>query len=369
MSGGSYLALPPTGQLRYGMDAAPTRRGELIAMGVATTVVAATTVGLRLFTRLQIMRGYLGVDDYAVLAALVFSIAMLTVWFRWCTFALVAASISYSFTYVFLNIFPCQPIAATWDYTIDISTCVDAWTAYYALSISNIFMDVLTLLLPIPIIVPLQMEKRQKMSLLLLFATGAFVCAITVRRTVLIPSLQASRDRPWDVVDDYLLSYSEINAGIICASVPVLKPLFIKCLPGRLEIRTRSRGTSITRGTYGSNTVIEQNRARRQMQNASIKLMTIDEGNRYIRKHSDDEGIHLWNNASRDDAFDRAIVIGTRPIYLSNPIVGELRGDGAGHDARAEVASPRPIRKSGITVTRETTIHYEREYNPVGLQQ
>jgi hypothetical protein len=94
-------------------------------------------------------------------------------WFRWCTYVLISASIIYSLTYVFLNIFPCSPIEAAWDYSIRNSTCLDPWTAYWAISILNIVMDFCTLVLPIPVVLPLQMEKRQKISLILLFATGA----------------------------------------------------------------------------------------------------------------------------------------------------------------------------------------------------
>lgn len=58
-----YLANPPEGQVRYGMDKAPSRQGELIAVGVATTIIAATTVGLRLFVRLSIVRSRISLDD------------------------------------------------------------------------------------------------------------------------------------------------------------------------------------------------------------------------------------------------------------------------------------------------------------------
>lgn len=58
-----YLGSPPPGEIRYGMDNAPTRKGQLIAMGVATTVVATITVALRLFTRISIVRGRVSPDD------------------------------------------------------------------------------------------------------------------------------------------------------------------------------------------------------------------------------------------------------------------------------------------------------------------
>lgn len=79
MSGNStlplYLGSPPPGEIRYGMDNAPTRKGQLIAMGVATTVVATITVALRLFTRISIVRGRVSPDDYMVVLALIFSVA------------------------------------------------------------------------------------------------------------------------------------------------------------------------------------------------------------------------------------------------------------------------------------------------------
>lgn len=58
-----YLASPPEGQVQYGMDNGPNRKGELIAMAVVTTVVATTTVALRLFTRITIVRGRVSPDD------------------------------------------------------------------------------------------------------------------------------------------------------------------------------------------------------------------------------------------------------------------------------------------------------------------
>jgi hypothetical protein len=96
-------------------------------------------------------------------------------WFRRCTYALIAASVTYSLVYVLINIFSCLPVNAGWDRNVQNSVCLDVWSAYYALSILNIILDVFTLLLPIPVVVSLQMEKRQKISLLLLFTTGALL--------------------------------------------------------------------------------------------------------------------------------------------------------------------------------------------------
>lgn len=63
MSADYYLTSPPAGQVRYGLDNAPNRKTEMIAVGVVTTVIAATTVGLRLFTRVRIVPRTVSLDD------------------------------------------------------------------------------------------------------------------------------------------------------------------------------------------------------------------------------------------------------------------------------------------------------------------
>ncbi|KAK9416598.1 putative Integral membrane protein [Seiridium unicorne] len=421
-SGLLYMGSVPEGQIRYGMDDGPSRRWELIAMAVPTTFIAVATVGLRLFTRIAIVRERISIDDYMVVAALIFSIAtvVLTIkqtdyglsyhqwdilftdfniwytvynitgtgtyalsimfsklsilffylrlspqtWFRWCTYALISASIIYSVTFLFLNLFPCRPIQATWDYTIQASTCLDPFSSYWALSVLNVLMDVCILVLPIPVVLPLQMDRKRKLSLLLLFAAGAFVCGITIRRTAFIPNLFTSRDQSWTAVDDYLYSYAEINAGILCASVPALKPLFIHCLPARLRSRKGSGRSSYPRGTYSTNSVVEQNRRRRRMQSESIKLSSIDGSTKHGRNFSyDEDGIQLWHTSSKEEeGLEKTAVVASRPTMgTANSNSEEMRGDGFVYNVRAAAASPRPINERGITVTRETSIQYDNE--------
>lgn len=93
-------------------------------------------------------------------------------WFRmlvWCLIGFVSA---YSIAYFLVNIFGCSPITASWDLSIENKTCVDTLTSYMVLSIANIIMDCCTLALPVPVVLPLQMARRQKISLILLFGMG-----------------------------------------------------------------------------------------------------------------------------------------------------------------------------------------------------
>jgi hypothetical protein len=93
-------------------------------------------------------------------------------WFRTLVCGLIGIVSAYSVAYLLISIFGCTPVAASWDLSIPSPKCVDTLTSYMVLSIANIVMDCCTLALPIPVVLPLQMARRQKASLILLFATG-----------------------------------------------------------------------------------------------------------------------------------------------------------------------------------------------------
>ena len=95
-------------------------------------------------------------------------------WFRILVWILLGIVISYAVIYNLISLFGCRPVAASWDLSLlGNAKCLDQLTKYMALSILNIIIDVFELVLPIPVVVPLQMSMRQKLSICLVFATGA----------------------------------------------------------------------------------------------------------------------------------------------------------------------------------------------------
>lgn len=86
---------------------------------------------------------------------------------------LIGFASSYALAYLLLIVLSCRPIQASWDLSArEGAICIDKNTVYLVLSATNIIMDVVCLILPLKIIIPLQMAARQKLSLILLFATG-----------------------------------------------------------------------------------------------------------------------------------------------------------------------------------------------------
>jgi hypothetical protein len=67
------------------------------------------------------------------------------------------------------------------------------------------------------------------------------VCAVAIRRTTLLQPLMASADYTWDAVEQFQWCFAEVNASIVCACAPALKPFFARYLPGVLSHRFDSR--------------------------------------------------------------------------------------------------------------------------------
>lgn len=54
-----------------------------------------------------------------------------------------------------------------------------------------------------------------------------------------MPPLLRSADYSWDLSEQFVWSFVEVNAGIVCASLAALKPLFMRYLPVLIVSRLR----------------------------------------------------------------------------------------------------------------------------------
>ncbi|KAJ4360324.1 uncharacterized protein N0V89_000886 [Didymosphaeria variabile] len=99
----------------------------------------------------------------------------------------------------------------------------------------HIFMDIWILLLPYKLIFSIPRPTREKWAVYAVFGLGAFstICAV-VRFYFLVVALH-SMDPYYDSLGVNVWSIIEVNVGIICASMPTLRPLLSRAQ------RTRTR--------------------------------------------------------------------------------------------------------------------------------
>lgn len=91
--------------------------------------------------------------------------------FRWTVYALIGTVTVYTIVYEFLIIFQCTPVAKFWKPTMD-GSCIGRMIPMMTLSVANALIDIVILLIPLKVVIPLKISTRQKVSLILLFGTG-----------------------------------------------------------------------------------------------------------------------------------------------------------------------------------------------------
>lgn len=94
----------------------------------------------------------------------------------------------------------CKPISFAWDKTIPNGHCLDLAVIYFSLSGISTFIDVILLLLPIPWLWGLQMNRQKKLSLIAAFILGGFVCIAGIVRLVFINKL-VYQDITWTLTE------------------------------------------------------------------------------------------------------------------------------------------------------------------------
>ncbi|KAH6898181.1 hypothetical protein B0T10DRAFT_453523 [Thelonectria olida] len=348
-----YVMEPPQGQVRTTVDPPSSAQGVL-ASGVATTTLAIIAMCLRLFTRKYVVKGVLGIDDYMCICAVAFSVIFLGLqlhmlnlgaghhmwdnlmsefsphfWqtsissilifaisiafsklsvlgfylrispdrvIRRAVYTLIGIVCVYTLLYLFLMIFRCRPIASSWDLTVQ-GECIDSLVPMLTLSIANIVIDALILVLPIRIVIPLQIPLRQKISLALLFATGGFVCVASIKRTLIVSPLLKSNDYSWKVPQQMIWSFIEINAGVICASVPALKPFCMRYIPFIISSRLRNSGDKGSGASKRQSHSAEKKRRTRNPYSNSYEMPSRDEVSESTLQ--DDEA-RLWSMKGTD---------------------------------------------------------------------
>lgn len=91
--------------------------------------------------------------------------------FRVVCWVMLGIILSYMTASVFVSIFQCAPLPRAWDKSIP-GTCISITMNWYANAGFSIATDVIILLMPMPIIYSLRLQRNQKVGLMVVFALG-----------------------------------------------------------------------------------------------------------------------------------------------------------------------------------------------------
>ncbi|KAI9831633.1 MAG: hypothetical protein M1826_003242 [Phylliscum demangeonii] len=237
-------------------------RGPLIVgVNVALALLAAVAVILRFWAR-RLVKAAVREDDYAIVVALALyayeliyaftlTATKLSILFlyqrifptppvRIASYGVAAFVILNCLGFVFAAIVQCQPIAYAWDKTLS-GKCFDYVAFFKANTASNIFSDVLLLIIPLFVVWSLRVTNGQKVALTLIFMLGSFVCVASAVRLPYILQVPFGSDPTWTFTLAAIWTSIEVCTAIVCACLIVMRPLFRAILPDRLVTEKRSK--------------------------------------------------------------------------------------------------------------------------------
>ncbi len=131
---------------------------------------------------------------------------------------------------IFLSVFQCTPVNKAWDPTVP-GSCVDIILAACIPGAINVLSDFITVLLPMPLVWGLQMPLNRKIQLVAIFLLSGFVCIASTYRTVVVKRL-SHQDASWADVDPAIWAVVENAIGIVSASLPTMRPLYVFLVRG-----------------------------------------------------------------------------------------------------------------------------------------
>jgi hypothetical protein len=159
--------------------------------------------------------------------------------------------------FVLLIAMQCLPVYAIWDRYVTDRKCIDVTAVAYTSGALSILADIAILLLPIPQVWKLKIDRRRQLELIAIFSIGSLyvfsellpggldlscrsACFTSMNRMKFVVQYNATFDATWDNVDIIAWSAIEQFTAMFCGSLPALRLLFV-------NVRRRS-SAEVSRG-------------------------------------------------------------------------------------------------------------------------
>ncbi|KAB8290819.1 hypothetical protein EYC80_008456 [Monilinia laxa] len=144
--------------------------------------------------------------------------------FHFASQSIMALVITWSVSFFFANLFTCYPITPFVEPFYN-HKCMRALDMWYAMSVSDILVDIMILALPVPMVWQLKLRLKQKVGVLLMFLLGRLY----------VPSVLRCTDYTSPV---FFWANIELSSAILCVSLPTYRPIWLYISKQLLSIAT-----------------------------------------------------------------------------------------------------------------------------------
>ncbi|OTA99406.1 hypothetical protein M426DRAFT_40411, partial [Hypoxylon sp. CI-4A] len=140
-------------------------------------------------------------------------------------FITMACVVVYGTVFFLLTFFLCNPIELEYELGIEVGHCLSYYPILTASAALHTTTDVWMIGMVLPHILKMTLPKRQKIALAFVLTLGIFVACASLTRMAVSWEFLNPKYAQWDSFSFAIWTTLESSLGLVCASVPMLKPL------------------------------------------------------------------------------------------------------------------------------------------------
>ncbi|KAE8410105.1 hypothetical protein BDV37DRAFT_290263 [Aspergillus pseudonomiae] len=312
------------GPQQPGIDLSDNQTPQINATVIALYTIAVVSVILRFVTRIKVQKIKLGIDDWLIAASLILfayifiylvllpsiRVSIILLYRRifgmnWMMWVCLALSIGHGACCMIAFSCSCKPLSYFYTQFADPSggkCIINLYAFYLGNATINVFTDVATLLVPIPIISRLQIRPVHKMLICGIFLLGGFsdVSIGSMVRIYYLTLLATNHDTNWVMGDVYLWSTIEPCIGIVCACLSTLNVLVRRTT--KLVLGSNAEGLL---GSFSLSASRRKCRDILQSKRRSFQQLDAHEGSRNAQLCREDEIILTSVSAHRKAVYEK----------------------------------------------------------------
>ncbi|KAL4865667.1 hypothetical protein BDV12DRAFT_188046 [Aspergillus spectabilis] len=151
--------------------------------------------------------------------------------FRRLCSVMLAVTFAWTVSFFFSNLFTCYPITPLVESFYG-HKCIKSVPMWYTSCVTDVVIDLIILIMPLPMISSLQLPLKQKFAVGGIFVLGTTVIAISITRMAMYihvgtTYLQHYNDATYYTSPVFFWTNIEISLGVILACLPTLRPLWL----------------------------------------------------------------------------------------------------------------------------------------------
>ena len=153
-----------------------------------------------------------------------------------------------AFAFLIVTIFQCHPLSYAWNKNIHGGKCINFNSVTWANGAINIFQDLLIIALPIPEVRNLQLERKKKIGLYIMFGLGGLwvefptplesplikatsVCIASIVRLYTLKTFGLTADATWDNIPITVWTTLETTFAMLCTCLPTIRAGLLHIFP------------------------------------------------------------------------------------------------------------------------------------------